>query len=91
MTQVDYRALARQSADLAAELATAGELTPELADLLARRKAQALRQNRVYGWTALRKRDWPRLGRWLRQHPGNGGAILMAALRKLGGQRGLPD
>ncbi len=91
VTQVDYRALARQNEAFAAELAAAGELTPALAALLTERHAKALRQNRVYGWTALRRRDWPRFGRWLGQHPGNGGAIVTTLLRKIAGHRGVPD
>lgn len=91
VTKVDYRALARQGEALAAELAAAGELTPELAGLMAARKEQALRQNRIYGWTTLRRGEWGRLRQWLGQHPGNGAELARIALRKLGGQRGRPD
>ncbi len=90
VTHVDYRAIARQNAGLAEELRAAGELTPEIEDLLARRQAQALRQNRIYGWTTLRKRDWPRLKRWLGQE-GNARDLGRVILKKLAGQRGLPD
>ena len=90
VTNVDYQALARQNAGLAEELRAAGELTPEIEGLLAARQAQALRQNRIYGWTTLRKRDWPRLRRWLGQD-GNTAELARVVLRKLAGQRGLPD
>jgi succinoglycan biosynthesis protein ExoO len=88
VTRVNYRALARQSAALAAELAASGELTPVLDHLLKRRQAQSLRQNRAYGWTVLRQGNWSRLLSWLGQHPANGGAILAVACRKLAGHRG---
>jgi succinoglycan biosynthesis protein ExoO len=91
VTNVDYRALARQNAALAEELKQAAELTPALAELLAGRSAQALRQNRIYGWTTLRKGDWRRLLRWLRQDPANLGDLLAVISRKARGQRGLPD
>ncbi|MCF1711087.1 glycosyltransferase family 2 protein [Tabrizicola sp. J26] len=90
VTNVDYRAIARQNAGLAEELRATGELTPEIEGLLAARQSQALRQNRIYGWTTLRKRDWPRLKRWLGQE-GNARDLGWVILKKLAGQRGLPD
>jgi succinoglycan biosynthesis protein ExoO len=88
VTRVNYRALARQSSALAADLAASGELTPVLEDLLKRRQAQSLRQNRAYGWTVLRQGNWSRLLSWLGQHPANGGTILAVACSKLAGHRG---
>ena len=91
VTSVDYRGQAQRTAAFAAELAATGEMTPQRATLLEARAAKALRQNRIYGWTLLRRGEWRRLGQWLRQHPGNAASLLAAALRKLAGHRGLPD
>ncbi len=91
VTRVNYRALARQSAALAADLAASGELTPVLDELLKRRQALSLRQNRAYGWTVLRQGSWSRLLSWLGQHPANGGTILSVACSKLAGHRGPVD
>jgi len=91
VTRENNRALPSQRAPQAEELAASGELTPVLEDLLKRRQAQSLRQNRAYGWTVLRQGNWSRLLSWLGQHPANGGTILAVACSKLAGHRGPVD
>lgn len=87
VTDVDYRGIAAQSRRLAAR----PDLDAGLRELLAGREASALRANRRYGWTALRKRDASRLWAWLRRDPANRTEMLAMIAAKLRGHRGLPD
>lgn len=85
VTDVDYRGIAAQSRRLALRVG------PDMQALLAAREASALRANRRYGWTALRKRDGARLWAWLRRDPANRTEMLAMIVAKLRGHRGLPD
>lgn len=91
VTQVDYRAIAAYAETLSARHNSGSEADRALQALLAARVTFALRQNRIYGWTALRKRDLPRLGRWLRADRRNVAELGRMIAAKLGGHRGLPD
>jgi succinoglycan biosynthesis protein ExoO len=87
VTRVDYLSLAAHCRDLAAQ----PDLDPVLIALLNERSAQAERNNRIYGWTALRKREVGRLLSWLRADRRNVAALTNIALAKLRGHRGLPE
>ncbi|MDH2328598.1 glycosyltransferase family 2 protein [Cereibacter sp. SYSU M97828] len=87
VTDVDYRGIAAQSRRLAAR----ADLDAGMRELLAVREANALRANRRYGWTALRKRDKARLFAWLKRDPANRRDMLAMVMAKLRGHRGLPD
>lgn len=91
VTEVDYRAVAAEAARLRAALAAQGELDAGLAAILEAREARALQQNRRYGWTVLRRREWGRLRAWLRRDRRNRAELLAMVAAKLRGQRGLPD
>ncbi len=91
VTDVDYRAIATEAERLRDELQKQGSLTDSIADLLARRVSNALSQNRRYGWTMLRRKEWGRLVRWFRRNPRNFQALASVLLQKLLGHRGLPD
>lgn len=91
VTTVDYRALASHAEGLARRHAAEAGATPEVLALLADRSVRALRQNRIHGWTLLRKRETGRLMRWLRRDPRNGVEMLRMIGAKLAGHRGLPD
>lgn len=91
VTNVDYRALAAHATELAKVYARRADAEPEVLALLADRNTRALRQNRIHGWTLLRKGEGRRFGQWLRQDPGNLREMLHMAAAKLTGHRGLPD
>lgn len=91
VTDVDYLSLAAQSKALGAQLAAQGVVDADLDRVLETRYADMLRMNRIYGWTTLRKRDWPRFKRWLAQSPENRTALVKMVMAKLRGHRGLPD
>lgn len=91
VTKVDYRGVAAHAADLAGRYGAGPDPDPEVLALLGERQARLLRLNRIHGWTALRKRNWPQLRFWLGQHPGNRGEMLRMVMAKIGGHRGLPD
>jgi succinoglycan biosynthesis protein ExoO len=91
VTAVNYINLAKQSVALEKRLADAGFLTPELQDDLKARETRSLALNRIYGWTTLRKGEFRRHLKWLRQHPQNRWILLSIIGKKLMGHRGLPD
>lgn len=91
VTVVDYLGIARQLTALRDQLAASDALDPQIDALIDTRRAATLRQNRIYGWTALRKRDWPRLKTWLAQDRDNQKALARMIWAKLTGHRGLPD
>jgi succinoglycan biosynthesis protein ExoO len=91
VTTVDYRAIAAHAEALARRYAARPDASPEVQALLADRSVRALRQNRIHGWTLLRKREVTRLGRWLLQDRRNPGEMLRMIGAKIGGQRGLPE
>ncbi len=91
VTLVDYRAIAAETDRLEAALEAQGELDAELRAVLAARRGQSLRQNRIYGWSCLRRREWKMLMQWLRKHPGNVMALAKIFAAKLAGHRGLPE
>ncbi|MFN3591076.1 MAG: glycosyltransferase family 2 protein [Thermaurantiacus sp.] len=91
VTQVDYRSIAAQSLALLDELRShAAGLDESLLEGLQKRAQRALWQNRVYGWTALRKGSWARLLAWLGADQRNMVELAQIGLAKLVGQRGLP-
>jgi succinoglycan biosynthesis protein ExoO len=91
VTSVDYRAIAAHAAELAEAYGAHPDADPEVMRLLNERQTRALRQNRIHGWTLLRKREWARLGQWLRKDRRNLSQMGRMALAKLVGHRGLPD
>lgn len=91
VTDVDYRAIAAHAESLARAMAAKPGTAPEVLTLLQERSARALRQNRIYGWTLLRKRQGQRLKNWLLQDAGNRREMLGMIRAKLAGHRGLPD
>ena len=91
VTSVDYRAIAAHAAALAATYGAGLNTDAEVMTLLGERQTRALRQNRIYGWTLLRKREWRRLGEWLRKDRGNLSDMGRMVLAKAAGHRGLPD
>lgn len=91
VTDVNYLAVAAQLRALREQLAREGVLDVDLETLLEDRIVAALRQNRIYGWTTLRKRDWARLRRWLAQDPANRQALWRVLRAKAMGHRGLPN
>lgn len=91
VTNVDYRAIAAHAEDLARIVAGKSGTKAEILALLQERSARALRQNRIYGWTLLRKRQVQRLKNWLLQDPRNRHEMLRIIRAKLAGHRGLPD
>lgn len=91
VTNVDYRAVARQALELKGELESCGELTDALAIAIDGKVSAAFRNNRVYGWTAFRKRDWRRVSAWLLQDYRNALELSRIGIRKILGHRGLPD
>lgn len=91
VTNVDYRSIAAQADRLAAQHATRQDAVPEVLALLKERRLRALRNNRIYGWTLLRKREFRRLFRWIRQDHQNLHEMLGIVTAKLMGHRGLPD
>lgn len=91
VTKVDYRGVAAHAAQLARSYGAGPAPDPEVLDLLAARQTRLLRMNRIHGWTALRKRNWPQLRFWLGQHPDNRGEMMRMVIAKLRGHRGLPD
>lgn len=91
VTDVDYLSIARQARSMREDFAAEGILDPALETLLNTREEKALLANRRYGWTVLRKREFGRLGRWLRQSPENPKALARVIGAKLRGQRGLPE
>lgn len=91
VTRVNYRAMAAYASELAKTYAAQPDADQEVLDLLAARSARALRLNRIYGWTVLRKGEGRRLLKWLRQDPANLSEMLRLVAAKLAGQRGLPD
>lgn len=91
VTAVNYLDIAQQMTALREQLAASDALDPHLETLIERRREATLRQNRIYGWTALRKRDWARLRAWLAQDRGNRQAMRRMIWAKVTGHRGLPD
>lgn len=91
VTSVDYRAIAAHAAELAQSYGARHDADPGVMALLGERQTRALRQNRIYGWTLLRKREWKRLGQWLRRDRRNIAEMGRMVLAKLTGHRGLPD
>lgn len=91
VTDVDYRAVAAEAERLRGVLEDQGALSAEIRTLLDARMATALQQNRRYGWTMLRRREWRRLLRWFRQNPENIKDLASVLAAKSRGQRGLPD
>lgn len=90
VTNVDFRAIAAHAAAMQADWAGDPVTDPALIGMLRDRQARALAQNRAYGWTVLRKREWRRLWQWLRKDARNAGALARVIAAKLGGQRGRP-
>ena len=90
VTNVDYRAIASHAKELARAMAAKPGTEAEVLTLLHERSARALRQNRIYGWTLLRKRQGRRLKDWLLSDPGNRHDMLRMIRAKLAGHRGLP-
>lgn len=91
VTQVDYRSVAAQSLALLEDLRSSlAEADESLLTGLELRAKRALWLNRVYGWTALRKKNWGRLKAWLGADHRNALELLWVGLAKLAGQRGLP-
>lgn len=91
VTNVDYRAIAAHAAELAQAYGTRPNAAPRVIELLSERQSRALRQNRIHGWTLLRKRAWKRLGQWLGKDRRNLAEMGRMVLAKLTGHRGLPD
>ena len=91
VTKVDYRGVAAHAADLARRYGARPGAQSEVLALLAERQGRLLRMNRIYGWTALRKRNWPQLRDWLRQDARNRREMWSMVRAKLTGHRGLPD
>lgn len=91
VTNVDYRSIAAQADRLAAQHATRQDAEPEVLALLKERRLRALRNNRIHGWTLLRKQEFRRLFRWIRQDHQNLHEMLGIVTAKLMGHRGLPD
>ena len=91
VTNVDYRAIAAQAEELARQMAEQPGASPEVLALLQARAIRALRQNRIHGWTLLRKRQGRRLKNWLLSTPANRRDMMQMVLAKLTGHRGLPD
>lgn len=91
VTNVDYRSIAHQADIMAAQHATRSDASEEVLTLLRERSTRALRSNRIYGWTLLRKRELRRFFRWLRQDRRNLPEMFGVITAKLTGHRGLPD
>jgi succinoglycan biosynthesis protein ExoO len=91
VTNVDYRAIAAHAAELAENVAGETVADPEILRLLESRQIRALQQNRIYGWTLLRKREWRRLITWLKRNAANRRDLCQVIIAKLRGHRGLPD
>jgi succinoglycan biosynthesis protein ExoO len=91
VTNVDYRAIAAHASALAQDYGRETGAKAEVLTLLEARKNRALHQNRIYGWTLLRKGEWLRLTRWLWLDRRNAAALARAIGAKLKGHRGLPD
>lgn len=90
VTAVDYHAVADNSASLLEDMRTAGDLTPEIATRLETRISQARRQNRIYGWTTLRRLALKRWLAWIRRDPRNRADMWAVLRQKARGQKGLP-
>ena len=91
VTNVDYRAIAAHAAELAKSVAGETNADPEIMRLLENRQIRALQQNRIYGWTLLRKGEWRRLIAWLKRNAANRRDLYQVIMAKLRGHRGLPD
>ena len=91
VTDVDYRSVAAEADRLRSVLRDRGDLDQNIDALLAARVATALKQNRRYGWSMLRRKEWRRLARWFRKNPKNIGTLLSVIGSKAAGHRGLPD
>ncbi|MDJ1008342.1 MAG: hypothetical protein QNJ13_11010, partial [Paracoccaceae bacterium] len=91
VTSVNYRAVAASTAALLKDMAGDPALTPELRALAEARIRNLLKQNRLWGWTMLRKGEWRRFRDWLASDPRNIGTVLEIVRRKALGHRGLPD
>lgn len=91
VTSVDYRAIAAHAAELAQVYGARADADPGVMALLGERQSRALRQNRIHGWTLLRKHAWKRLLQWLGKDPRNLADMSRMMLAKLAGHRGLPD
>jgi len=91
VTSVDYRAIAAHAHDLGRAYAARPDADPDVQNLLSERQNRALRQNRIYGWTLLRKKEITRLRQWLLKDPRNIRDMLIMFTAKLMGHRGLPD
>ena len=90
VTNIDFHQLADYSADLLRDMRRQGDLDEETEALLVARIEHKRWQNRVYGWTALRKGNLRRLALWLK-NPRNGRDLLNVLAQKARGKRGLPD
>jgi succinoglycan biosynthesis protein ExoO len=91
MTQVDYPAIAQMALSMRDRMATEGDLTPQIEADLNCYVQRALRNNRIYGWTLLRRGEGRRLVGWLWANRRNRLDLLLVLWRKLRGQRGLPS
>ncbi len=91
VTSVDHRAIAAHAEILARRYSARPDASPEILSLLADRTTHALRQNRIHGWTLLRKREVSRFVRWLLQDRHNIREVLQVISAKVAGQRGQPD
>lgn len=91
VTAVNYNSVADQTEALRDEMRQAGDISPGLAQVFEDRIVRLRRQNRIYGWTVLRKGEVRRLMSWLRADTRNRQDLFAVIGQKLRGRRGLPE
>lgn len=91
VTAVNYNTVADQTEALREDMQQAGDISPRLAQVFEDRIARLRRQNRIYGWTVLRKGEMRRLMAWLRADTRNRQDLFAVIAQKIRGKRGLPE
>lgn len=91
VTSVNYHKVADGAERLLADMRSAGDLTPELEERLQTRILRARTNNKVYGWSTLRRGAFRRWWRWLRDDPRNRADMAAVLRQKLLLKRGLPE
>ena len=91
VTAVNYNTVADQTEALREDMQLTGDISPRLAQVFEDRIARLRRQNRIYGWTVLRKGEMRRLMAWLRADTRNRQDLFAVIAQKFRGKRGLPE